>query len=89
MFARKYNAQDVRRRATLDYINKPVTIGGVTVTPGDLIFIDECSLVVIFQKYESEVIKRCIQIMATEKNIVNEIINKYHIKDIIDNNGAF
>lgn len=33
--------------------------------------------------------KRCIQSMATEKNIVNEIINKYHIRDIIDNNGAF
>lgn len=89
VFAKKYNAQDVRRRATLDYINKPVTIGGITVTPGDLIFIDECSLVVIFQKYESEVMKRCIQTLATEKNIVNEIINKYHIKDIIDNNGAF
>lgn len=89
VFARKYNAQDVRRRATLDYINKPINFDGVTITPGDLVFVDECSLVVIFQKYEKEVMARVIQTLKTEKNIVNEIISQYHVNDIIKNNGAF
>ena len=89
MFARSYNAADVRRRATVDYINKPVKIDGKTINPGDLIFIDECAMVVIYKKYEQEVIKRVLDVFYNEKAIVNDIVNNKHIDEILENRGTF
>lgn len=89
VFARSYNAADVRRRATVDYINKPVKIDGKTINPGDLIFIDECAMVVIYKKYEQEVIKRVLDVFYNEKAIVNDIVNNKHIDEILENRGTF
>ena len=95
VFARSYNSADVRRRATLDYINKPVKIFSDVssaynyVNPGDLIFIDDCSLVVIFQKFEKEVIERVINTFKNEKEIINDILEEKNISDICDIRGNF
>ncbi|MBR1605157.1 MAG: cytidyltransferase [Alphaproteobacteria bacterium] len=89
VFAKGYNATDVRRRATLEYINKPIKIDGVIINPGDLIFADECAVVVIYQKYEDEVISRVLDIFKNEKDIVNDILQKKHIKRIIEERGNF
>ena len=89
VFARNYNAADVRRRATLDYINKPVKIDGVQVDPGDLIFADDCAVVVIYQKYEREVIDRVIGTFRNEKDIIDDILNKKEICQIICDRGNF
>jgi regulator of RNase E activity RraA/CMP-N-acetylneuraminic acid synthetase len=89
VYARTYNAQDVRRRATLDYINKPIKISNTTIHPGDLIFIDECALVVIYQEYENEIIQRALDILKAEKSIIKNIIDNHHVLDIVKNNGYF
>lgn len=89
VFARGYNAADVRRRATTDYINKPIKVAGHTVNPGDLVFIDENAMVVIYQKYEKEVIDRVLQTFKNEKNIVNDILEQKNVHQITKERGAF
>lgn len=89
VFCKGYNAADVRRRATLDYINKPITIQNVTINPGDLIFVDECAMVVIYQQYENEVIDRVLKTFKTEKTIVTDILSGKSTEDIVERNGAF
>lgn len=89
VFARSYNSADVRRRATVEYINKPITIKGGVVNPNDLIFIDECSLVVIYQDYEKEVIERVLKTFNNEKEIVIDIAQKQDVDAICKKHGAF
>lgn len=89
VFAVNYNATDVRRRATLDYINKPINIQNVIINPGDLIFADECAVVVIYQKHEKEVIERVIGTFRNEKDIVNDILDKKEVAQIVIDRGAF
>lgn len=67
VFALGYNAADVRRRATTEYINKPIKIGGHTINPGDLIFMDENAMVVIYKKYEQEILSDVLNTLKNEK----------------------
>lgn len=92
VFCRSYNATDVRRRATVEYINKPIYIGQdkiCKVSPGDLIFIDECAMVVIYQAFEDEIIKRVLKTFKNEKQIINDILEERDVSDICQNRGAF
>ena len=89
VFAKSYNATDVRRRATVDYINKPIKLNGITVNPGDLIFVDDCSVVIIYQKYEKEVIFRVLETFKNEKDIINDIFKGEHVEKIVSDRGAF
>lgn len=89
VFARGYNATDVRRRATLDYINKPIKFGDKLINPGDLVFVDDCAMVVIYHKYEDEVIERVIGTFQNEKEIVNDILRRKSIEQIVNLRGAF
>lgn len=89
VYARGYNAADVRKRATLDYINKPIIINNITISPGDLIFMDDCSMVVIYRKTEKNILDRIIKTINNEKNIVNDILTNVDTKEIIRNRGNF
>ena len=89
VFSRGYNAADVRRRATLEYINKPIKINNYTIHPGDLIFADDCAVVIIYQKHEDEVINRVLQTFHNEKDIISDILDTKHVKQIINDRGAF
>lgn len=89
VFARGYNAQDVRHHATLDYINKPISIEGQSIHPGDLIFIDENAVVVIYRKYEKEILERVIKIFQNEKNIIYDILNNKKAEEICRHRGEF
>lgn len=89
VFCKGYNSQDVRRRATLDYINKPIKFDKISIHPGDLIFADDVSVVVIYQKHESEVINRVISSLVNEKNIISDIVNNKNVNEIYQQRGAF
>lgn len=89
VFSKGYNAQDVRRRATTESINKPIKIEGHVITPKDLIFIDSCSMVVIYQKYEREVLDRVIKTFKNEKDIVSDILDNQDVNEICNNRGSF
>lgn len=89
VYAFNYNATDVRRRATVDFINKPITIKDVQINPGDLIFADDCAIVVIYQKFEEEVIERVLKTFENEKNITSDILNKKCVDQIVKDRGNF
>lgn len=89
VFSRGYNAADVRKRAALDYYNKPVKIGGEEVSPEDLIFIDDCSMVVIYKNTESAVINKVLEVIQNEKNIASDIFQNIGTKELIDRHGEF
>lgn len=89
VLARKYNAADVRRRATVEYINKPIKINNQTINPGDLIFVDENAVVVIYKKYEQEIINKVLQTFKNEKNIINDILDRKNVFQITKERGAF
>lgn len=89
VYSKGYNSRDVRRRATVDYINKPININGITIYPKDLIFADQGAVVVIYKKYEDEVINRVIQTFKVEKSIIEDIVKGVNQKEIVNKNGAF
>ena len=89
VFCRNYNASDVRKRATLDYINKPVKIQNEIVAPGDLIFVDECALVIIYRQTESVVLDRIMNVLHNEKNIAKDILQNIDVQTIMHKRGSF
>jgi regulator of RNase E activity RraA/CMP-N-acetylneuraminic acid synthetase len=89
VFSRGYNSQDVKRRATTDYINKPIKVGGVTIHPKDLIFADDGGVVVLYQKHEQEILERALKTFHTEKAIIHDILNEVNVNRILENNGTF
>ena len=89
VYARGFNPQDVRRRATVDCMQKPIHLGGAKVSPGDLIFIDDCAVVVIYQEHEAEVISRVCKTFASEKEISSDIMHGLGTDNIVANHGDF
>lgn len=89
VFSRGYNAKDVRKRATLDYINKPIKIRGSKVSPKDLIFVDNCSMVVIYQEFEKTVVDKIINTVENENNISTDIFVNVPVESIIKTRGEF
>lgn len=73
VFAKGYTCQDVRQRATLDSINKPINMYGVAVRVGDLVFADSEGVVVIPKEIEKAVIDLIYQRGKNENNILLDI----------------
>ena len=89
VFSRGYNAADVRRRAVLDYINKPIKFGDAVINPGDLIFVDECAMVVIYKEFEKDILEKILNTTINESNIIADICNYKSPQDIKNTRGAF
>lgn len=89
VFAKSYNSQDVRRRATLDYFDKPICIENVVIHPNDLIFADEGAVVVIYQEFEKYIIDKVFQTFKVEKDITTDILKEKNIKDLVCTHGNF
>lgn len=48
-------------------------INGITISPGDLIFIDDCSMVVIYRKTEKNILDKIF------KTIISEIVEVFNL----------
>lgn len=57
-------------RVQVDAVNEPVTLGGVRVTPGDLIVGDKDGIVVVPEARASDVLNRALTMHLVEKQIV-------------------
>jgi regulator of RNase E activity RraA len=64
-----------RNEFTFGSINEPVTIGGVTVAPRDLILADESGVVAIPRARIGEVLDLCERIAAQEETLEAQILN--------------
>ena len=73
----------------MECINKAVTISGVKVHLGDLIFADSDGIVVIPQKYEKLVINKALETIDKEKNIITKIVLGKTADNIIETVGVF
>lgn len=82
-------AQDVRRRAVVESINKKITIKGVEIYPGDLIYGDRDGIVVIPKKYEKEILKRVVASIEKEKKVLFNITANTSTDEILDKVGEF
>lgn len=89
VFARGTSCVDVRRRATVDAIGGPVTIGGVRVEPGELVFADGDGVVVIPRALEDQVIGLAVETLSKESRITLEIAKNVPAEDIRRAAGNF
>lgn len=89
VFATGTKCKDVRKRATLESINKKVKLFGVDIVPNDLIFADNDGIVIIPKHCEKTVLQRAFETMQKEKNILSGIINGFKTSAILDANGEF
>jgi len=63
---------DVKFKGVLDYYDKPISIQGVSIAPGDLIFCDHEGIIVIPSIIENESIKIAMEAFFNEKKIVHD-----------------
>lgn len=82
-------AQDVRKRAVVETINKKISIKGVEISPGDLIYGDRDGIVVIPKKYEKEILKRVVESIEKEKKVLFNITANISTEEILDRVGEF
>ncbi|HTV03194.1 MAG TPA: NTP transferase domain-containing protein [Luteitalea sp.] len=89
VFARGTTCQDVRTRAVLDALNVPVTIEGVPVTPGDLLFADREGVVVVPRRAEDDVLSRALQRSVGEKRLLVDIAHGLEVDALTERHGFF
>lgn len=89
VFSKGYNCQDVRKRATVESMNKTIQVSGIVVRPGDLIFGDSDGVVVIPRAHEAEVLKRAADSVKKEKAVLTSIFEKTEAMDIYTKVGEF
>lgn len=74
VFSTGYSCADIRGISNLESHNKPVKIKDVTINPGDLIFADINGIVVIPKRIEREVMKKAIDTIRLEKNVLDKVL---------------
>ena len=89
VFSTGYSCVDVRKRATTESYNKAISIQGVTVKPGDLVFGDNDGIVIIPKKYEEEILTRAFKTISKEIQVRTSITNGVNTFQILENIGLF
>lgn len=89
VFSTGYSCADIRGISNLESHNKPVTIKGVTIYPGDLIFADINGIVVIPKKIEQEVLAKAISTVQLEKNVLDKVLGNEDAYEIYKQLGEF
>ena len=89
VFARGHSCQDVRKRAVLDHMNQTISIGGVRVSPDELVFADFEGVVVIPRSIEKEVLIRCADVIRNEKQLVLDISLGVGADELTERYGFF
>lgn len=89
VFARGNVCHDVRGRAALESINRPVMLGDVRCSPGDLVFADQEGVIVLPATVADEVIRRAVSVLANEWQIKMDIALNRSAQEILDARGTF
>lgn len=89
VFSTGYSCADIRGISNLESHNKPVTIKGVTIMPGDLIFADINGIVVIPKNIEKEVLEKAISTVRLEKNVLDKVLADEDAYKIYQQVGEF
>ena len=89
VFCTGYYGKDVRKRATLESINKKIEINSIIIHPGDLIFGDQEGVVVIPNKLEDIVVSKVFKNVETELKISIDIAKGEGISSILSKYKGF
>lgn len=89
VFSKGYCCKDVRGRATFESQNQRITINGIDINAGDLIFGDVDGIVVIPQYAEKEILEKAIRAASVEKSVLSRIIGNENGFEIYKKEGAF
>jgi regulator of RNase E activity RraA/CMP-N-acetylneuraminic acid synthetase len=89
VFSAGYTCQDVRKRATTESINKRISIGGVSISSGELVFGDSEGVVVIPKSIEADVIDEIFKRANNEKKILIDISMGADLDSLVKNYGFF
>jgi regulator of RNase E activity RraA len=79
---------DTTGRVRVMEYNIPITIGGVTVHQGDLVFADLDGVVVIPRPAEEEVIAQVLERVSTENNVRKELAEGKKMSDVWSKYGV-
>lgn len=89
IFSKGNTPIDVKGRATIESINEVVEIGGIFITPGDIVFADNEGINIIPNNLIDKVLLTALNRLNIEQNIVQDILNENDIENILKKNGPF
>lgn len=89
VFAKGNYCKDIKGRGAVQSINQPIELDGVTIEPSDLIFADQDGVAVIPRSREVEVLRRSIEVMTAEKNIVGDVCKDMDVETLVSKYGFF
>ena len=89
VFSKGYICQDVRGRATVDSINKKISINGILIEPDCLVFADSEGVIIIPKEVEVKVIEEIYARGKNEKNILAEIARGLDVNSLTKSYGFF
>ncbi len=79
---------DTTGRARVVGANIPITIGGVTITPGDIVYADMDGIIVIPKNIENEVIQKVIERISTENTVRKELAEGQKMAEVWSKHGV-
>ena len=88
-FSTGYVAQDVRKRAVVDTMSRPIELMGKPLNPGDLIFADNEGVIIIPRAHEKRIMGEVFSRISDENSILVDIACGKDVNEIIDSYGAF
>ena len=89
VFSKGFTCQDVRKRATMDSMNKKICIEGVYVSPEDLVFGDAEGVVVLPKRAEKKIMAEIFLRISNEKQILVDISNGKDVDHLVKEYGFF
>lgn len=89
VYARGVYCRDIKGRGTVKSMNEPIEIDGVLIDPSSLIFADQDGIVVLPPKHEEEILRRAVDVLVTEKNILADVCSDVEIDMLVERNGFF
>jgi 4-hydroxy-4-methyl-2-oxoglutarate aldolase len=79
---------DTTGRVRVIETNIPITIGGISIHPGDMVFADMDGIIVIPRAIELEVIKKVIERISTENTVRKELADGKKMAEVWSKHGV-
>jgi regulator of RNase E activity RraA len=87
-FARGASPIDTTGRVRVVEYNIPITIGGVTISPGDLVFADLDGIMVVPRAAEVEIVAKVLERIGTENSVRKELAEGKPMSDVWSKYGV-
>lgn len=89
VYAHGSHCNDIRLEGTMRAMNRPITIGGIRIANGDVVFADGDGVVVIPQALWPEIEAAAFETLANEARIRLDAARGEDVGDILDRFGTF